>query len=74
MLGPTTWAVEKRGSSTVNVAGSRIDLQGEVAPRHEPRAERRNPRDRLVLPQSREHRMGIVVELGERDGGTEGER
>ena len=24
MLGPTTWPVEKRGSSTVNVAGSRI--------------------------------------------------
>jgi len=33
MLGPTTWAVEKRGSSTVNVRASRRDRHGQVVGR-----------------------------------------
>ena len=32
MLGPTTWAVEKRGSATVNVSGSRSTSSAAARP------------------------------------------
>ena len=67
MLGPITCPVEKRGSSTVNVSGSRIAASDEVMARHEPAVEARQPRDGLVRAQPREDGVGIAVELLERD-------
>ena len=47
MLGPTTRAVEKRGSSTVNVSASRITSSARSRRGHEPGVERREPGDGL---------------------------
>ena len=57
MLGPTTWPVEKRGSSTVNVAGVAHHLHRQVAAGDEPAAEAGTHDDRLALAQAREQRM-----------------
>ena len=73
MLGPTTCAVEKRGSSTVKRAASRIDLDAQVPPRHEPAIEHRDPRDRLALPKAGQRSVRIRVELLERQRSAEWE-
>ena len=48
-------------------------LQGEVAAGHDPGLQRGDPRDRLVLPEPRERRVRVVLELLERDRGADRE-
>ena len=66
-----------RGREARIVDGERLrvahDLHGQVAPRHQPAVERRNPCDRLARPQPGQHGMRIPIELLERDGGAEGQ-
>ena len=66
MLGPTTWAVEKRGSSTVKRGGVPHDLDAQVPARDEPAAEDGHPRDGLALAQAGQRRVRFRVELVER--------
>ena len=63
MLGPTTWPVEKRGSSTVNRLGIPHYLDAEIATRHQPATERRNPRDRLGLTEAGQETDTFPAEL-----------
>ena len=72
MLGPTTWAVENRGSSTVKSGGVAHHLDAQVAPRHQPAVEDGHPGDRLALAKDRQSGMRIGVELLQRQVRAEG--
>ena len=68
MLGPITCAVEKRGSSTVNVVGVAHHLERQVVPGDQPAVERRDPRDRLALAQPASSGWGSRSSCVDRDG------
>ena len=74
MLGPITCAVENRGSSTVNVPASRITSSTRSWRVTSQPSSAGEPRHRLALAQPRQHRVGIALELLERDRGSERER
>ena len=63
MLGPTTWAVENRGSSTVNVCASRIAPSDEVVPRDQPAVAGWAATTPARPAQAGQRGMGILVEL-----------
>ena len=73
MLGPTTRAVENRGSSTVNTAASRITRWAACVPGHQPAAKSGHPRDGLHRTQPGQYGMRIALQLVERDVSTQRE-
>ena len=69
MLGPSTCAVEKRGSSTVNVAASRITSTASRAGRDDPRIELGHPRHGLTRAQLGQRLVKVRLEpLGRHRG------
>ncbi len=72
MLGPTTWAVEKRGSSTVKSPASRITSMHRSRRVTNQPSRTGHPGDGFTLSKVGERAMRIRVELFEREGRAEG--
>jgi hypothetical protein len=73
MLGPTTCPVEKRGSSTVKAASSRMTASACSRDVTSQAAERGHERDRLVRAEAMQGGVRIVLQLRDRHGRAERE-